>query len=100
MLFIVPLIGRFALMKASWDTQRTEKIYTLDLICMWNHLLYNYLGYFYLFDSIYSYIFFYVIAATLQGFLAWQLMLSHITMPYSTKENAKNMSTLVRQAAC
>jgi len=97
---ILPFIGRIVLIKASWDSSKTEKFYKLDIICMWNHILYNYILYFYLFDSFASYLLFWFLAATIQGFLACQLLMSHITMPYETKTDAKKSSTLVRQAGC
>merc|ERR1719242_978364 len=67
---------------------------------MWQHILYNYILYFYLFDSFLSFAGFWFIAATIQGFLACQLLMSHITMPYSAKDDVKTMSTLLRQASC
>merc|ERR1719203_2713306 len=96
---ILPFIGRIVLIKASWD-KSTEKSHKLDIVCMGNHVLFNYMVYFYLFDSFFSYLGFWLLAAFVQGFLACQLLMSHITMPYTSKDEVKNSSTLVRQASC
>jgi len=90
------LWGRGAIMLSCWSN--FEMLYPMEVAGFLCHISYI-TGIYLMVGSLSGFLQLYFIASFVQGFLALQLTISHLTMPYVSKEFVKSSSTLERQAA-